>query len=115
MGSIPAGETIKNKTMNEQFDNNKLSQINENLTKIEKKLGSYWTALFKGLLYGLGTVIGAAMAIILIGWFLNIIGVIPALKKTSDQWRSAIQQVQENKSFVPSETTTTTTTTTPAQ
>lgn len=92
--------------MNEQFDSNKLQQINDNLVKIDKKLGGYWLTFGKGLLYGLGTVIGAALAIILIGWFLNVIGVIPALKKTSDDWRSAIQQVQETKTVIPNDTTT---------
>lgn len=101
--------------MNEQFDSNQLKKINENLQSIDKKLGSYWSNLFKGLLYGLGTVVGAGLAIILIGWFLTVIGVIPALKKTSDQWRAAIQQVQDSKSFVPSDATSTTTTTNTAQ
>ena len=82
--------------MNEQFDSNKLQQINDNLIKIDKKLGNLWFSFGKGLLYGLGSVVGAGLAIILIGWFLTVIGVIPALKKTSDQWRAAIQQTQQD-------------------
>lgn len=101
--------------MNEQFDSNSIKQINENLVKVNQRLGSYWSALLKGLLYGLGTVIGAGLALILIGWFLNVIGVIPGVKQVAEQWRTTIQQTQDAKNFLPSETTTTTTTTTPVE
>lgn len=93
--------------MNEQFESSKLKEINENLEQVNKNLGSLWLSFAKGSLYGLGSVIGAGLAIILIGWFLNIIGVIPALKKTSEQWRTAIQQVQDAK-YAPADNTNTT-------
>jgi len=94
--------------MNEQFDNNKLTAINENLVKIDRKLGNLWFSFAKGTLYGLGSIIGAAIALVLIGWFLTVIGVIPALKSTSDEWRSSIQQLQDVKNYIPSDTSTTT-------
>ncbi len=87
--------------MNEQFDSNKLTAINDNLEKIDRKLGNLWFSFAKGTLYGLGSIIGAGIAIILIGWFLTVIGVIPALKSTSDEWRASIQQIQDAKNLLP--------------
>lgn len=103
--------------MHEQLSEQRLDELNKNLAGINRKLGNHWFAFGKGLLYGLGSVIGAGLALILIGWFLNVIGVIPALKNSSEEWRAVIQQTQDAKNFVttPSDTTTTTTTTTPAQ
>lgn len=110
MGSIPTRKTIAN--MLDQLKDKRLEEINANLEGINKKLGSYWTAFGKGLLYGLGSVLGAGIAIIIIGWFLNVIGVIPALRSTSDQWRQAFQQqAQDAKSFLPADSTPTPTST----
>lgn len=91
--------------MHEQLKDKKLDELNDNLSGINSKLGNYWSAFFKGLLTGLGSVLGAGVAIILIGWFLNVIGVIPALSKSAEQWRNAFQQNQDSKSFVPTDNT----------
>ncbi|HEX3100033.1 MAG TPA: hypothetical protein VHQ41_03635 [Patescibacteria group bacterium] len=102
--------------MLDQIKDKKLDELNKNLEGINRKMGSYKSAFSKGLLYGLGTIIGAGLAIILIGWFLNVIGVIPALKTSADQWRQAFQQTQDAKNFIPAPTDSTpSTTTTPAQ
>jgi hypothetical protein len=85
------------------FNDKQLSEINQNLANINKKMGNYWYSFARGLLTGLGSVVGAGLAIILIGWFLNVIGVIPALKNSAEQWRNALQQTQDTKSFVPTE------------
>jgi ABC-type transport system involved in cytochrome c biogenesis permease subunit len=91
--------------MLDNLKDKKIEELNANLGKLTRQMGSYWLALGKGLLYGFGTVLGAGVAIILIGWFLNIIGVIPALKSSADSWRSAFQQTQE-KTILPSDNAT---------
>lgn len=102
--------------MLDQIKDKKLEELNTNLAGINGKLGNMWFAFGKGLLTGLGSVLGAGLAIILIGWFLNVIGVIPALKGSADEWKQVLQQVQDSKNFLPTTTeTTTTTTTTPAE
>lgn len=87
----------------------KLEELNENLAGINRRMGNLWFAFGKGLLTGLGSVLGAGLAVILIGWFLNVIGVIPALQSTAEDWRSVFQQTQDLKNFVPSGSDTTTT------
>ncbi len=92
--------------MHEQLKDKRLDDLNTNLAGINRSLRNYWLAFGKGLLTGLGSVLGAGIAIIIIGWFLNVIGVIPALKNSADQWRNAFQQTQDSaKTFVPTENT----------
>ncbi len=72
-----------------------IQSLNENIQKLNNKLNSPLLTLFKGILTGLGSVIGAGIAIILIGWFLNVIGVIPAFQKQAQEWREAFMQTQQ--------------------
>jgi hypothetical protein len=89
--------------MYDQLKDKKIEELNKNLEGINYKMGNLWFAFGKGLLTGLGSVIGAGVAIIIIGWFLNVIGVIPALKETSDAWRNVFQQTQDAKNFIPTD------------
>lgn len=92
--------------MHEQFKDKKLDDLNHNLEGINRKLGNYWFAFGKGILTGFGSVLGAGLAIILIGWFLNVIGVIPALSHTATQWREAFQASTDAKNYIaPTENT----------
>ena len=89
--------------MNDYSKNQNTDEISENLEEINHKLGSRTLAFSKGLLYGFGSVLGAGLAIILIGWFLNIIGVIPAFREQALQWREIFEQTQNSQTFIPTE------------
>lgn len=90
--------------MLDQIKDKKLEELNINLAGINSKLGNLWFSFAKGLLTGLGSVLGAGLAIILIGWFLNVIGVIPALSNTATQWREAFQATQQSTGIIPTGT-----------
>lgn len=93
--------------MLDNLKDKRLEELNANLEGINRKLGNMWFAFGKGLLTGLGSVLGAGLAVILIGWFLNVIGVIPALQSTAEDWRSVFQQTQTGaKDFIQTDTTT---------
>ena len=94
--------------MNDQFNDKRLEELHETLKGINKSLGNRWFSFGKGLLYGFGSVLGAGLAIILIGWFLNVIGVIPALSNTATQWREAFQASTDAKSYIAPSTDDTT-------
>lgn len=96
--------------MLDQIKDKKLEDLNTNLAGINRKLGNMWFAFGKGLLSGLGSVLGAGLAIILIGWFLNVIGVIPALSDSAKEWREAFQATQQSANLIPSPATGTTAT-----
>jgi hypothetical protein len=78
-----------------------IKELNQNLAKINKQLGNSWLSLSKGLLLGIGSVIGAALAVGLIGWFLNVIGVIPAFQDEAERWQRALEQSQNSQSIIP--------------
>lgn len=84
---------------------NELRQFNENLQKLNRSMGSFWLSFGRGVLTGFGSVLGAGLAIILIGWFLTVIGVIPAFQKQAEQWREVFLQNQNNETFVSPEST----------
>lgn len=71
----------------------KLDSINKDLNQINKKTGSLWRAFFTGMLSGLGSVIGAAIAVLVIGWILNRIGVIPSLKNQAGEWKQTLDNL----------------------
>lgn len=77
-------------------------ELTESLQTLNKSLRSPWVNLGRGMLRGFGSVLGAGLAIILIGWFLNIIGVIPAFQKQAEIWRQTFVQVQnqDSKAFL---------------
>lgn len=80
--------------MLDQLKEKKLEELNTNLEGINRKMGNLWFAFGVGLLRGFGSILGAGIAVILIGWFLNVIGVIPALQNSATQWREAFQSTQ---------------------
>lgn len=71
-----------------------LGKINQNVVVLQKG-GSWWRSLLHGVMTGFGSVIGVLIALAVIGWLLNMAGVIPAFKKEADQWRELIEQAQQ--------------------
>jgi Na+/melibiose symporter-like transporter len=72
-----------------------LDKVNTNLITLTKKVGGTWSSLFKGLLSGFGSVIGVAIALVIIGWVLNALGYIPAFRQQASDWKQIIQKAQD--------------------
>ena len=92
--------------MHDQLKDKKLDELNENLAGINKKMGNFWFSFGRGVLSGFGYVLGAGVAIILIGWFLTVVGVFEPLKNTAEQWREAFQATQGTTNSIISPGTT---------
>lgn len=93
--------------MLDQLKDKRLEELNTNLEGINRKMGNYKAAFGRGVLSGFGYILGAGLAVILIGWFLTVIGVVPALKNTSDEWREAFRATQQStKDFLPTDSVT---------
>jgi hypothetical protein len=80
--------------MNQQNTEQQVAQISENVEKINRRLGGSGMAFWRGILSGFGYIIGAFIAVLLIGWVLNAIGVIPAFKAQVESLKSTLQQAQ---------------------
>ncbi len=86
--------------MNNTNPDREIKELTENMKRLNQTMSSAWLSFGKGLLGGLGSVLGAGIAIILIGWFLNVIGVIPAFREQANQWREAFEQTRDAASII---------------
>jgi len=85
--------------MNEHLKDKRIDDLNENLDQINYKLGNFWFSFIKGLLSGFGSILGAGLAVIVIGWFLNIVGIIPTFQRQAEEWRQVFIQSQNDKNL----------------
>ena len=79
-----------------------LDQLNENLIAIKKKNagGGVWRAFFNGMFGALGYVVGLAVVIVIVGWFLQKTGL---LKPVQDQINSFVDLIDSAKKLIPSD------------
>lgn len=67
-----------------------LIKIEHKLEEIKDRTGNTKHAFFYGLLQGAGAVVGGIAAIILLGWLLSIIGIIPGFGDLAAYLREAV-------------------------
>jgi hypothetical protein len=68
-----------------------LKKIEKELSHMDKESTGTWHTLWRGCVYGAGYVLGAIVIIVVAGWILNVIGVIPALSHQVAEFRAALQ------------------------
>ena len=75
-----------------------LEKINRNLVSLVHKTEGPVRAFFKGMLHGIGSVLGIVLAVLAIGWVLNAIGIIPGFKEQAKElkgmWQQTLDQAQ---------------------
>jgi hypothetical protein len=59
------------------------------LAKASKPKGAF----FRGVLAGIGSILGVAIAIAVLGWFLNVIGVIPGFREQANEWKRTLDRI----------------------
>ncbi len=69
--------------------------IENELANLRKETTSLRSSLVRGVMYGAGYVVGAVLIIVLIGWILNIVGVIPVFTKHVNEFREALLHVNK--------------------
>jgi uncharacterized membrane protein YkgB len=70
-----------------------LENIEKKLSHMDKVATGTWRTLWRGCVYGAGYVIGAIIIIVVVGWILNILGVIPALAHQVAEFRTALEHI----------------------
>ena len=68
-----------------------LNRIDKELSHMDKASNGMWRTLWRGAIYGAGYIIGAVVVIVIIGWVLNVVGVIPAFDRQVAEFRAALQ------------------------
>lgn len=69
-----------------------LEKIEQEIKAFHKSSSGFSSTLVRGLIYGAGTVLGAILIVIVVGWVLNIIGVIPAFTDQVNEFRAALDR-----------------------
>ena len=70
-----------------------LEKIEDELSNMRMMSTGTWNTLWRGCIYGAGYVVGAAIIIVIVGWVLNIIGVIPAFSREVTDFQTALSNV----------------------
>ena len=84
--------------MTEQEFQKEIKDIKITLISIAKNTyHPIWRSFLNGMLSGMGSVLGAALAIAAIGWVLNTIGVIPEFRQQVGEWKQILDNIQRNR------------------
>jgi len=67
-----------------------LIKIEKKLEEIKDRTGSTKRAFFYGLLQGAGAVLGGIIALMLLGWILYLVGLVPGLSDIAEYLRSVV-------------------------
>ena len=70
-----------------------LETIERELVDLRKGTHGLVPNLIRGAVYGAGYIVGAVLIIIIVGWILNIIGIIPAFNNQVNEFRTALQHI----------------------
>ncbi len=69
-----------------------LEKMDRHIVGIFHKTESIWRAFVRGIVHGIGSIFGIVVALLMVGWILNAMGVIPGLKTQAKQWQDMWQQ-----------------------
>lgn len=76
----------------------KMEEMQKSLSNIEKSLKpTRWHMLIEGLWRGVGYLFGLIIAVALVGWILNIMGVIPFLNNLSQDLKEVVNTTVRNR------------------
>ena len=75
-------------------DIEKLEEIKTDLEDLKHLTGSSKAWFFRGMLQGAGAIIGSILMLILLGWVLSFLGVIPGASELADYIRGYLDKVQ---------------------
>ena len=92
---VPEPEPERPQTEQEALaqDIEQLAEIKTDLEDLKHLTGSSKEWFVRGMLQGAGAIIGSILMIILLTWFLSIIGVIPGASEIADVIRGYLNQV----------------------
>ena len=73
-----------------------LAEINNNLVQIKKKTKTgIWRSFFNGIFSALGYLVGLTIVVVVVGWFLNKVGLLPAFKKQLADFSDFISEAKK--------------------
>ncbi len=70
-----------------------LESIEKEIVTLRKISTGFRSTLMRGMIYGAGYVIGAVVIVVIVGWVLNVIGVIPELSTQVKEFQTALERI----------------------
>ena len=70
-----------------------LEIIEKEIVDFKKSSNSLSKSFMRGTFYGAGYIVGIVIIIVLVGWVLNIVGVIPAFNAQVQEFKAALDRV----------------------
>lgn len=83
--------------MNEIELQKHIEDIRQNVDTINRRVGGNGTVLWRGIVSGFGYLVGAFVAIIIVGLILNVVGIIPAFKNQVESLQHSLEQAQNKQ------------------
>ncbi len=74
-----------------------LDKFDERLQAIQYKREGLWHSFFRGIMTGLGYVVGIVLALAIAGYILNAVGVIPAFKQQAASWQQTLDNIYRTR------------------
>ncbi len=70
-----------------------LENIEKEIIILRKSMTAFSLVFMRGTVNGAGYIVGAALVLTLIGWVLNIIGIIPAFTQGVTEFRASVDRI----------------------
>lgn len=70
-----------------------LKEIKKELSEIKVRTNDPRRSFINGILYGAGALVGGIIAVAIIGWTLNVLGIIPGLNELADYIHSLVEEL----------------------
>ena len=74
-----------------------LKGIKKELSIIRDRTANPRRTFLNGIVYGAGALVGGILAVMLLGWVLNVLGIIPGFSDLADYVRSLIAQLPSRR------------------
>ena len=71
-----------------------LRRIEGELSDIKENTGGWRNWFLRGALQGAGFLVGTIAALVLVGWILSILGIVPGFDEVAEYLRSAIDRAR---------------------
>ena len=68
-----------------------LEIIENELTQMHRKTTGLKHALVRGIIYGAGYILGIVLIIVITGWILNVVGIIPAFSREVSEIKATFE------------------------
>jgi len=72
-----------------------LEIIENELVLMRKKANNIWQIFWHGCISGAGYVVGTIIIILIVGWILNLVGIIPAFNRQMADFRTSLDNISK--------------------